>query len=272
MSSGFLYEEEISPRSSVSPGDKVLKRILVMIGVILLVELIWLFGVSPCMPLAKVEVSGVSGIDEGAVLALAGIGNHSSYMTVNAQAAERALLVLPAIRSARVIKHFPNRVELILEPRRAAAMAFVEEGRRMFPALIDGDGMIFSVGREGFREREALPVISGLMLERVFPGMKLPRIYSSLFTELETLTREAPELLAAISEIRINGRNYDGYDLTVYPVHGGVKVRMGQDINEETLRYMLLMLDVLSARSRSIEEIDFRTGTASYKIKEAYSG
>jgi cell division protein FtsQ len=243
-----------------------------MIVVILLGELIWLFGISPCMPLSKVEVSGIPGIDEGAVLALAGIGSHSSYMTVNAPAAEQALLALPMIRSARVLRHFPNRVELVLEPRRAAAMAFVDEGKRIFPALIDGDGMVFSVGREGFREKEALPVISGLMLEGAFPGMKLPRIYNSLFMKLETLTREAPELLAAISEIRINSRNYDGYDLTLYPIHGGVKVRVSQDINEETLRYMLLMLDVLSAQSRSIEEIDFRTGTASYRIKEAYSG
>jgi hypothetical protein len=35
---------------------------------------------------------------------------------------------------------------------------------------------------------------------------------------------------------------------------------------------MLLMLDVLSAKAELIEELDFRTGTASYTLKEAYSG
>jgi cell division protein FtsQ len=193
-------------------------------------------------------------------------------MTINALASEQALLALPVVRSARVVKRFPNRVELILEARRPAALAFVDGGGRTFPALIDGDGMVFSVGREGFQSDEALPVISGLALEGVFPGMKLPRIYSSLFLNLETLARDAPELLATISEIRINQKNYDGYDLILYPVHRGVRVRVGQDINEETLRYMLLMLDVLSEKSPGIEEIDFRTGTASYTIKEAYSG
>jgi cell division protein FtsQ len=95
-------------------------------------------------------------------------------------------------------------------------------------------------------------------------------MYSTLFERLETLNKNAPELLAIISEIRINHRTYDGYDLTLYPAHKGVRVRVNEDITEETLRYMLLMMDVLSAKSQSIEEIDFRTGTASYK--EAYSG
>ena len=285
MSSGYLYGNEIY-RSGVEEGtsasyvrsrrsdagDQKLKRILTLIAVVLGIELIWLFGISPCMPLAGVTISGIAGIDEKAVLALAGIGSHSSYMTVNVQTAEQALLSLPAVRSAQVIKHFPNRVEIYLESRRAAAMAFVEAGGGIFPALIGGDGMLIAIGRDGFTGGETLPVISGLMLEGAYPGMKLPRIYNALFLRLETLARNAPELLAAISEIRINHKNYEGYDLTLYPVHRGVRVRVSEEITEETIRYMFLMLDVLSAKSASIEEIDFRTGTASYKVKEAYSG
>ena len=270
MSSGCLYGDDLAPAALRSPGDKKLKRILAVIVTVLGAELVWLFGISPCMPLSRVTVSGIPGIDEGAVLALAGIGNHSSYMSVNPRQAEEALLALPVVRSVRVRKKFPNRVEIALESRRPAAMAFVSDGERIYPALIDGDGMVFSVGREGFRSEETLPVISGLALEGVHPGMKLPRIYSGLFARLETLARDAPELLAAISEIRINHKNYEGYDLTLYPAYQDVKVRLGEDISEETLRYMLLMLDVLSAKSRGIREIDFRTGTASYK--EAYSG
>ncbi|MDR1306435.1 MAG: FtsQ-type POTRA domain-containing protein [Treponema sp.] len=278
MSSGYLYgngapERPYGGRPAVkarSISDKGLKRILALIIVILSGELVWFFGVSPCMPFSRITVSGIPGIEESAVLALAGIEEHSSFMTVNVPAAEQALLALPAVRSARVLKHFPGGIEIVLEPRRAAAMAFVEEGGRIFPALIGGDGMIFSVGRAGFRENEVLPVISGLTLGTVFPGMKLPRIYHALFAELEALSREAPELLAAISEIRINPKDYNGYDLTLYPAYRGVRVRVGHDITEETLRYMLLMLDVLSEKSHGIREIDFRTGTASYK--EAYSG
>ena len=270
MSSEYMYGDEVGVRQDVhSTGDRKLKIILSVITIVLGVELIWLFGISPCMPLSKIIVLGIPGIDENAVLALAGIGKQSSYMTINVKSAEEALLALPMVRSARVVKRFPNRVEVHLESRRAAAMAFVARGERIYPALIDGEGMVFNVGKEGFMD-ETLPVISGLVLEGVYPGMKLPRMYNALFARLETLTRDAPELLATISEIKINHRNYDGYDLTLYPAHRGVRVRVSEDISEQTLRYMLLMLDVLSGKSPHIEEIDFRTGTASYK--EAYSG
>ena len=276
MSSDYLYGNEAGMRSRVhsteyrkTTENKKLKFMLAVIAVVLGVELIWLFAISPCMPLSKITITGIPGIDENAVLALAGIGRQSSFMTVNTATAEEALLDLPMVRGARVTKRFPNRVEIFLESRRPAAMAFVASGEKIFPALIDGEGMIFNIGKEGFTD-EALPVISGLVLEGVYSGMKLPRMYNNLFARLEDLSLAAPELLAAISEIRINHRNYDGYDLTLYPAHKGVRVRVSEDITEETLRYVLLMLDVLSTKSQRIEEIDFRTGTASYK--EAYSG
>jgi cell division protein FtsQ len=266
-----MYGDEFEAGSRFhSAGDKKLKCILVIIGIILGAELIWLFGVSPCLPLSGISITGIPGIDEKAVLALAGIGKQSSFMTINARSAEKALEALPLIRQARVKKHFPNRVEICLENRRAAAMVFVSGGEKVFPALIDGEGILFNVGKESFINNETLPVISGLVLEGVYPGMKLPRMYNELFERLESLSLHAPELLATISEIRINHKNYDGYDLTLYPAHKEVRVRVSDDITEETLRYVLLMLDVLSAKRMGIREIDFRTGTASYQ--EAYSG
>jgi len=285
MSSGYLYGNDVF-RNSVdaaaaqenTQAQKTaaaygkLKKILTFIAVVLGIELIWLFGISPCMPLAGVTISGIEGIDENAVLALAGIGGNSSYMSVNAQAVEQELLSLPFIRSARVVKHFPNKIAIILESRRAAAIAFITAGGGTYPALIGGDGMLISIGRENFAIEEPLPVISGLVLDGIYPGMKLPRIYNAFFARLETLSRHAPELLAAISEISINHKNYDGFDLILYPARRGVRVRVSEDITEETIRYMFLMLDVLSAKNADIDEIDFRTGTASYKSKEAHSG
>ncbi|MDR1507162.1 MAG: FtsQ-type POTRA domain-containing protein [Treponema sp.] len=256
---------------SVPVRDKILKHALAVIAVILGAELLWLFGIRPCMPFSRLEIRGVSNLDDSVVLAAAGIGQHSSFMTVNRKAAEDALASLPMIGSAAVIKHFPSALEIVLEPRMAAAIMFTEIGGRLRPALVDGNGTIFSVDGEGYGET-VLPVISGLYLDKAFPGMKLPRLYTKLFGRLEQIARESPELLLAVSEIRINRKNYDGFDLTVFPAHIPVKVRIGPELNGETIMYMLLMLDVLSARVDEIEEIDFRTGTASYILKEAHSG
>jgi cell division protein FtsQ len=210
-------------------------------------------------------------MDDSFVLAAAGIGKHSSFMTINKKTAESALASLPMVKSARVFKRFPSGLEIVLEPRRAAAIVFVENGGRCKPALIDGNGTVFSIDGEGYGE-PVLPVVSGLDLDRAFPGMRLPRFYGRVFRQLEHIAGESPELLLAVSEIRINRKNYDGFDLTVFPAHVPIKVRMGPELKAETIRYMLLMLDVLSVRAEEIEEIDFRTGTASYTVKEAYSG
>jgi cell division protein FtsQ len=251
--------------------ERILKHALVVVAVFLGAELLWLFGIRPCMPFSRLEIRGISNIDDSFVLAAAGIGKHSSFMTVNEKAAEKALVSLPMVKSARVLKRFPSGIEIILEPRRAAAIVFAENGGKLRPALIDGNGTVFSIEGEGYEEA-VLPVVSGLELDRAFPGMKLSRVYGKVFKQLEHIAVESPELLLAISEIRINRKNYDGFDLTVFPAHVPIKVRMGPELKAETIRYMLLMLDVLSARAEEIDEIDFRTGTASYTIKEAYSG
>ncbi|MDR0402973.1 MAG: FtsQ-type POTRA domain-containing protein [Treponema sp.] len=251
--------------------ERILARVLVVVAFLLGAELLWLFGIRPCMPFSRLEITGVSGVDNSAVLAAAGVGKHSSFMTVNRLAAEKALAALPMVESVRVLKHFPSGLEIVLQPRRGAAIVFVENGGRLLPALIDGNGSVFSVGGEGYEEA-ALPVVSGLELDRAFPGMKLPRVYGRVFRQLEQIAAESPELLLAVSEIRINRKNYDGFDLTVFPAHTPIKVRMGPELRAETIRHMLLILDVLSARAEAVEEIDFRTGTASYTIKEAYSG
>jgi cell division protein FtsQ len=250
--------------------ERILKYILVIVTVLLGAELLWLFGIRPCMPFSRIVITGIPNPDDSA-LAAAGIGKHSSFMTLNRKAAEAALASLPMLKSAKVVKHFPSVLEIVLEPRTAAAIVFAENGGKLKPVLIDGNATVFSVDGEGFGET-VLPVVSGLELDNVYPGMKLPRVYGRVFKQLEQITAESPELLLAVSEIRIDRKNYGGFDLTIFPAHIPVKVRMGPELKAETLKYMLLMLDVLSVRAEEIEEVDFRTGTASYTVKEAYSG
>jgi cell division protein FtsQ len=269
------FPETSARRRSRVDTDTILKRVLAVIAIVLGAELLWFFGVRPCMPLSNFEVKGVPGTDTSAVLAAAGIGGSSSFMTVNREAAEAALSALPMVQSARVIKHFPSGIEIILEPRNAAALTLLASGGKLRPALIGGNGVILDVGSglvSGEQGDSDLPLVSGLPLENAGPGMKIPRMYGGFFMRLETLARESPQLLATVSEIKINHKNYDGFDLTLYPAHVPIRVRTGAELSAETLRYMLVMLDVLSPRADEIEEIDFRTGTASYVLKEAYSG
>jgi cell division protein FtsQ len=101
--------------------------------------------------------------------------------------------------------------------------------------------------------------------------MQLPVLLRPLLAGLDEIAARSPEILNVISEIRINRRAYDGFDLIVFPVHNKVRVRLNPELDANLLRYTLLMVDVLSSTNPGIEEIDFRSGTATYTIKEASS-
>ncbi|MDR2103817.1 MAG: FtsQ-type POTRA domain-containing protein [Treponema sp.] len=277
MSGDYIFPEDTLPTEPAGPSglEKILKRFIIAAGIILTAELIWLLVVSPCMPLSKVDVIGISELDKALVLAAAGIGNKSSYLSVNARLAEQALETLCQVGSAKVIKRFPDSIRIILEGRKVAALSLVPIDGRLHPVFFDREGVVFKIGT-GWPEPEMvavpLPIISGLLFDQPLLGTRLDPMFHKLFSALETIAHSAPEILAAISEIKINRNAYDGYDLTLYPVHFPVRVRLEAELQEDKLRYVLLMLDVMAAQGNPVEEIDFRSSTASYTVKEVTPG
>jgi cell division protein FtsQ len=178
------------------------------------------------------------------------------------------LETIKEVESARVTKRFPNSVKILVVPRVAVAMAFTRIDGRQAPVYFDRHGVIFNAG--GIPSSgQSLPVISGLPLAGDKP---LSAMYVPLFADLDKIRYADPRLMGAVSEIRVNKKPFDGFDLVLYPVNIPIRIRLEPNLNEETLRYVMLMLDVFAARNSEVEEIDFRTETASYKLKEASSG
>jgi cell division protein FtsQ len=270
--------EPVMPaKSSVPPGlEKGLKGLIIAAAAVLILELIWLLAVAPCMPLSKIDVIAFPGIENTTVIAVAGIGERSSFISVNARAAEKALEGLYEIEDARVTKRFPNTVKIVLIPRSAVGVSLAHQNGRLVPVYFDRTGLVFKIGDAGDMDGSvlspSLPLIGGLVFNPPILGMKLPAMFGPFLESLQSISDSAPELLTAISEIRINRKAFDGFDLVLYPVHNPVRIRLESDLNEETLRYVMLMLDVFASKNSELEEIDFRTETASYKIKEASSG
>ncbi|MDR1576257.1 MAG: FtsQ-type POTRA domain-containing protein [Treponema sp.] len=271
MSGDFIYAAEEFPLKNAASGkiEKGLKRLLIVAGIILGAELVWLFVISPCIPLSTVEVRGFAGFDGAAVLGLAGIREGASFVSVNAKETEKVLAAHYLVESARVIKRFPDRLSVFLEPRKAVALSLAKVQGRLLPVYYDRHGVVFRIGGG---ETENLPLVSGLVLENPVLGMKLPAAFGPLLVEIARIGENAPELLEAVSEIRINRKAFNGFDLVLYPVHYPIQVRLGDNFNEETLRYVMLMLDVLKSGNSFPGEIDFRSGIGSYKVKEARSG
>jgi cell division protein FtsQ len=247
--------------------EKPIKYFLVVCAVLLSVELLWMFVVSPCMPLSNITVKTAAGLSRQDVLRLAGISSRSSYASVRELQIEKTLMALPEVSSARVAKHFPDSVEIFLEGRAPAAVSLIPVNQQVIPVLFDAGGIIYQCGKGDTEIDPSLPIISGLLSGTVREGDRLDDAFLSLIAHLDILNKKAPELLAAISEIVVNKKAYDGFDLILYPAFTQVKIRLGEDLSEDTLRYMLLLLDVFEDKGVAVDEIDFRTGTAAYKMR-----
>ena len=278
MAGEYMVQEESKPVSR--RFEKILRIFIIMAALVLAAELIWLLGVSPFRPLARIDISGLDligsaeiGRDE--IIAMAGISPDSSFISVSAKEMESSLLRYSFLESVRVYKRFPDRVEIILEARRAVAVLMMQINGFTVPALIDSSGVIFEIGSDRTSANFSLPVISGLIIEDPFPGMELHAVLVPLFREIEKISIGAPELLDVVSEIRINRRTANTYDLEIFPIHHRVRVRLSE-LNEDILRYTLLMIDVLARDIHGFGEggitsLDFRSGIASYIPREAFS-
>jgi cell division protein FtsQ len=277
MPSRYLYMEEAlqedhpEGKKKSSLLERRLKRVLVIILLAIGAELCWLLLISPFMPLGTAEIIGIPEIDRRMVLAQAGINSHSSYMTLNTVEAEIALGNLYQVESAQVIKRFPDSVRIILKGRQPAAMSLITVEGRTVPVFLDRQGVVFKIGDEGDLAR-SVPLVSGLFSEEPFLGMRLSPAYTPFLTSLERFNQSDPELLSALSEIGIHRKDYNGFDLILYPRYQAVRIRASAELNEDMLRYMMLAIDVIVSQGTKVYEIDFRNGTASYTLKEGSSG
>jgi cell division protein FtsQ len=274
MKMNIDYSYGISGASSENIGARVkssrkiekgLKRLLVIALIIIAAQITWLFGVSPLIPFSTVEVSGFAELGRADILALAGINENSSFMSTNVKEVQSRLSSHLLVESAKVIKRFPDRLSIFLVPRQAAAVTLTTIDSRQAPLYVDRHGVFFKIGEAG-GSTGSLPVISGIENPRL--NMRLPAGLVSLVESIGVISASSPELLAAISEIRVERKAWEGYELVLFPVHSSIKVRMENNLTGDALRYMLLMLNVFESASPKPQEIDFRSGIGSYKIKE----
>jgi cell division protein FtsQ len=245
--------------------EKIFKRILLVAAILLAAELVWLFLITPSFPLDSVAIKTIDGVTRNDVLKIAGITPRSSYMAVNEKEVQTALMLNPLVSTAKVIKHFPSSVEIILEGRQPCAVSLTFKDGKCIPLFFDKEGVIFKMGSDGDIPN-TIPILSGFQFDNVVPGTKMPSFLLPLLSDIEEIKTKSPELLSVISEIHLNKKTYGGFDLILYPEYNTVRMHLGADLKDETLRYMMLFLDVLKEKKLSVREVDFRTGTASYRI------
>ncbi|MDR2510567.1 MAG: FtsQ-type POTRA domain-containing protein [Spirochaetaceae bacterium] len=250
--------------------EKPMVRVFIVCSLFLAGELVWLFIVGPCMPLSSVEITGIEDLSRITVLDKAGITSRTSFLSFNVKHAEKELRTIPRVESAVVTREFPDSVRIELRGRTPAALSLALYGARTVPVLIDGEGVVFKIGDDGggIVTKSGLPVLSGLVFENVQEGLRLPDFLVPLLRNIKELRDSAPELLSAISELRINRRTNDSFDVTLYPLSHHVRIVLGPELSPGKIMRALWLLDLLARQRIDVDEIDFRSNTASYKVKE----
>jgi cell division protein FtsQ len=267
MLGNFIYSADVSDVPVRYPAsrkfEKAVRRFLTLAVIFVTGGLIWIFCISPCMVPVKAEVKSFPGLDKAEVLNIAGIGSGAAYISVNAGEAERRLAEYYLVESAKVVKRFPDRLFVFLEPRRAVAVIFTRINGRIRPVYFDRYGVAIGMGSGTGEIPSGLPVVSGVLDDNktVKPGTKISAAYLPLFSRIGEISDEDPRIWQAISEIGIAKKDNDLYDLVLYPVHDPIKLRMRSDISKDGIYYALLMFDVCRQFGDAMPpEIDVQSG------------
>ncbi|MDR0323304.1 MAG: FtsQ-type POTRA domain-containing protein, partial [Treponema sp.] len=101
--------------------EKGLKRLFVLAGIIFAAQLVWLFGITPFAPFSTIEIHGFAGLERAEILGLAGIDDSSSFFSTNVKDIQEKLNGHVLVESSVVVKRFPDRLSVHINPRQAAA-------------------------------------------------------------------------------------------------------------------------------------------------------
>lgn len=242
-----------------------LKILIGALIIFLLAEMVFYVIIVPTTTQIHLTITGTSSVGYDELCSIAGMTGHEKWINFNSASVASRLARNPLFETVVVEKIFPDRVVVSVIERIPVAVAFGTINGRTVPLEIDRSGVAFRVGQVS--ANSSLPLITGLTFENPVAGMTLNVSLKPLLEQISDIERTNPVLLSSISEIKIEEKTYGGYDLVVYPIHTPVRVRTDKALNEDSLQYMMLVLDVVQDLALDIDEIDIRAGTVAYRVK-----
>lgn len=255
-----------SDKSEKKDKKVFLVKILVFVlAVLLFAELIISMVLVPCFSKPSITVSGLKSASQQEFTELLGSMKTSSWLRFDTQRAASLLSSVPYIDSVDVSKVFPDRVIVSVKERVPVAKTVINNGGRYISVQIDKNGVLFTGNRQKSDTDYEIPLISGLPVEKFREGMSIPANYRVLLDQIETVRSRSQKYFAAISEIQVVQKEYGNYELVLYPVHKHVRVLTDRSLNEEALKYMMVVLDVVDSIEPDVSEIDLRYGSVSYR-------
>ena len=243
----------------------IIKIVVIILCLVLAFEVILYLFLVPCFAPVKIVFSGTH--DASGVSRMLEPIKKKPWIRFDSAQAVSILSSVPGIESVSLEKRFPDHVFVRIKERTPVAMTFVVVDNRTIPVQIDENGVLFPVTASYSLGDGIIPLVTGLPVERIKNGMRLPANYCELMTQISRLRALPQRYFAAISEIHVVPKDYGNYELVLYPVHSKLRVLTDRTLNESTLRVMLVLLDVVNSVEPIVTEIDLRYGSVSYKTR-----
>ena len=261
--------EEVTVEKTHHVKDKkviVLKIIVLVLCILLLIEAFLYAVIIPCMAPSKFEFKGLDNLTQAELIEKLGDLTSVSWLKFDTEKAVEAFSSVSSIETVCVEKHFPDKVIIQIKERVPVAKTIIIKDDKSVPIQIDKNGVLFT-GTVSSNYDNNIPLITGLPVNDINDGMRLSAKYRNLMEQISDLRNLPQKYFAAISEIQVVNKDYGNYELILYPIHTRIRVLTDRTLDEDALKYMMVVLDVVNSIEPEVTEIDLRYGAVSYRTR-----
>ena len=266
LESDYFLSEDMDSTSEGKTERKIkfIKTIFCVLCFALLCELVIYKYVMPSFSSPKVTVTGQKDYTAEEIARLLLPMNAATWFDFDVDQAVSLLSSEAGIDHVVVEKKFPDKIYVNVAEREPVAVTFVMDKGSTKPVQIDKNGVLFP-GKNNPAAEAALPILSGLPVEYMSKGMRIPSKYRPLIDQISKISELPQHYFASLSEICVLPKDSGNYELALIPSQSKVKVLTDRALNEDALKYMLVVLDVVNQiGTDEVAAVDLRYGSVSY--------
>ena len=266
----YFLEDDLSINEEEDKSEKKIKVIKILFCVLCLLligELVVYKYVMPCFSSPKVTVSGQTAYSAEEIARMLLPMESSNWLDFDVNQAVAIISSEAGIEHVAVEKRFPDKILINLEERKPVAVTLVVENGKTSAMQIDKNGVLFPGRMNAISDTNEVPIVSGLPVEYMSKGMRIPSKYRPLIDQITKISDLPQKYFASISEICVLPKEYGNYELALIPSQSKVKVLTDRALNEDALKYMMIVLDVVNQIGTDVSEVDLRYGSVSYRKK-----
>lgn len=245
------------------------KVIAILFMIFLGIEAVIYAFLVPCFGIPRVEYKGLETISSDLLEEKLEPMATDSWNKFNPSRAVALLSTVSGIESVSVDKKFPDQVVISVRERVAVANSIVFENGRSKSVQIDENGVVFTANSDALAQDTSIPLVTGIPSENLVEGMRLPSKYRVLMEQISQIRSLPQKYFAVISEIQIVPKEFGNYELALYPAFSKVRVLTDPQLNEDAIKCMMVVLDVVNSIEADVSEVDLRYGSVSYKKNRA---